>query len=307
MNTYILESDSLTGPWKMVHYLKEFGTQAYFDNIPGKFISNDGKTVWLCYSANFGACCGGHPTANPPYSTYGMTLAEMELLDTDPDTTRNISLTATASASSVLAGYTVSGVNDNAIGGYPGYLSEEWASNNEKAGAWVELRWTASVTIDSIALWDRPNTTDQVTSGTLTFSDGSSLTVGSLEDSALYSTSLKFSSRTVTWVRFTVTGVKPGTLNIGLSEFDVYGTEPTTGIIQVSTDPVFIYPSPAKNILYINGLTEKSKILIYDSGGKIIFNKEITGNQIDISNFQSGVYTMKIETAKGVFTKSFVK
>lgn len=53
MDTYLLESDSMTGPWKIISYLKDFGPQAYFVNIPSKFISNDGKTAWLCYSANF--------------------------------------------------------------------------------------------------------------------------------------------------------------------------------------------------------------------------------------------------------------
>ena len=38
-NTYILESDHITGPWKLVVYMREFGEQAYFVNIPSKFIS----------------------------------------------------------------------------------------------------------------------------------------------------------------------------------------------------------------------------------------------------------------------------
>lgn len=52
-DTYILESDNITGPWKMVSYMVDFGPQAYFVNIPSKFISNDGLTMWLCYSANY--------------------------------------------------------------------------------------------------------------------------------------------------------------------------------------------------------------------------------------------------------------
>ena len=53
MNTYILESTEITGPWKLVTYLKDFGEQAYFVNIPSKFISSDGRTAWLWYSGNF--------------------------------------------------------------------------------------------------------------------------------------------------------------------------------------------------------------------------------------------------------------
>jgi len=39
MNSYILEGDMLTGPWRMVVYLKDFGEQAYFLNFPSKFVS----------------------------------------------------------------------------------------------------------------------------------------------------------------------------------------------------------------------------------------------------------------------------
>ena len=37
---YILESDEITGPWAMVSYLKEFGPQAYFVNLPSKFLAH---------------------------------------------------------------------------------------------------------------------------------------------------------------------------------------------------------------------------------------------------------------------------
>lgn len=81
MDTYILESDHITGPWKMVTYLKDFGPQAYFVNIPSKFISKDGRTAWLCYSANFSY--GRDYTqysGNPEGSYYSMSLQEIKLL-----------------------------------------------------------------------------------------------------------------------------------------------------------------------------------------------------------------------------------
>jgi hypothetical protein len=34
MNSYILEADAITGPWRIVTYLKDFGEQAYFLNFP---------------------------------------------------------------------------------------------------------------------------------------------------------------------------------------------------------------------------------------------------------------------------------
>lgn len=81
MNTYILESESITGPWKLITYMKDFGEQAYFVNIPSKFISKDGKTAWLLYSANFAPDWNGMKIkANHPGSHYGMVFQKIELL-----------------------------------------------------------------------------------------------------------------------------------------------------------------------------------------------------------------------------------
>jgi hypothetical protein len=80
-NTYILESDHITGPWKLAVYMRNFGEQGYFVNFPSKFISRDGRTAWLCYAANF---TNGYLHTNyrddPPGSGYGMTLQEVRLL-----------------------------------------------------------------------------------------------------------------------------------------------------------------------------------------------------------------------------------
>jgi uncharacterized membrane protein YgcG len=74
MNTYILESPTLTGPFKLVTYMKDFGVQAYFCNFPSKFIAGDGNSAWLWYSANF------HPLereSNPPGSGYHLCSREV--------------------------------------------------------------------------------------------------------------------------------------------------------------------------------------------------------------------------------------
>jgi hypothetical protein len=74
-DTFILEADAITGPWRMVAYLPQFGRQAYFVNIPSKFISADGRTAWLCYSGSW----TGHQQ-NPLGSVYALCLHEMKLL-----------------------------------------------------------------------------------------------------------------------------------------------------------------------------------------------------------------------------------
>lgn len=81
-DTYILESRRITGPWKMVTYMKDFGTQAYFVNVPSKFISRDGRSFWICYSANWMNVAQKrevHPF-NPLGGSYAMSLHEVRLL-----------------------------------------------------------------------------------------------------------------------------------------------------------------------------------------------------------------------------------
>ena len=84
MNTYLMESDNITGPWKMITYMKDFGPQAYFVNIPSKFISEDGLTMWLCYSANFTEGENRNnpeylKAINPPGSSYSLSLHEIRI------------------------------------------------------------------------------------------------------------------------------------------------------------------------------------------------------------------------------------
>ena len=84
MTSYILEADHITGPWRMVAYMKDFGEQAYFLNFPSKFISEDGRTLWLCYSANFSSGWNGvNLDINPPGGRYGLSLHEVRLLGPD--------------------------------------------------------------------------------------------------------------------------------------------------------------------------------------------------------------------------------
>lgn len=79
-NSYLLESSRITGPFKLVQYLPHFGEQGYFLNLPSKFISPDGRTLWLCYAANFAQGWNGLKiTSQPPGSRYGMCLQEIKL------------------------------------------------------------------------------------------------------------------------------------------------------------------------------------------------------------------------------------
>lgn len=59
-----------------------------------------------------------------------------------------------------------------------------------------------------------------------------------------------------------------------------------------------IYPNPVQNFIFINSNSSISKIEIYDLTGRIILSKITSDDRIDISNFKSGNYILKVYTEK---------
>ena len=232
-NTYILESDNITGPWRLVTYMKRFGEQAYFVNIPSKFIGKDGRTLWICYAANFSSGWGGIKfKSNPPGSRYGMCLQEVKLLapgdrleNDELNSPKNVALTARVSASSVHRDYSVNGAVDGIVGGYPDNTQNEWASNGEGDSAMIRLTWDSPQKINRIWLFDRPNNLDQITSGMILFDDGTTIKTGALPDDAKKGLEITFEPKTVKWLLFIVSTVKPNSPNIGLSEIAVFSAD----------------------------------------------------------------------------------
>ncbi|HEX3698171.1 MAG TPA: hypothetical protein VH374_22560 [Polyangia bacterium] len=72
-DTFFLESDSVSGPFRMVQYLQNFGVGAYYVTMPSRFISDDGRTAWIEYSS------GDFTTEDPPGSRYAMSFQEVVL------------------------------------------------------------------------------------------------------------------------------------------------------------------------------------------------------------------------------------
>ena len=230
-NSYLLESDRITGPWRLVSHLNNFGEQAYFVNIPSKFIGGDGRTLWLCYAANFSSGWGGITFKSRPVgSRYGMCLQEVRLLaPTDPvpapsplSAPENIAPLATITASSTHPDYSTDGLTDGAVDGFPGDIRREWGTRGEGDTAMLRLTWGEEQTIDRVWLFDRPNKLDQIRSGLLIFSDGSSIKTGELPDDGRQGLEVKFPPKRVKWLIFAVNEVKRGSPNIGLSEIAVF-------------------------------------------------------------------------------------
>jgi hypothetical protein len=104
---------------------------------------------------------------------------------------------------------------DGIVDGYPGDYSREWATIGQTAGAWISLAWPTAVMVSQVVLYDRPNSDDNIISGTLSFSDGSTVAVGSLPSNGAPLV-VSFPSRTATSLKLTINSA-PG-FNIGLAE-----------------------------------------------------------------------------------------
>ena len=136
------------------------------------------------------------------------------------------SATATVSSQNAATGQTAAKAIDGVAQGYPTDYTKEWATAGGKAGSWITLTWAQPVYVTSAKLYDRPNADDRVTAGTLLFSDGAStstVAVGALTNNGA-ATTVSFDERKVTSVTFRVDTVATTTHNVGLAEFEVYGT-----------------------------------------------------------------------------------
>ena len=94
----------------------------------------------------------------------------------------------------------------------------EWASAGER-NPWIKLSWREETRIHKVVLSDRADRASNVNSGTLTFSDGSSITVSNIPADGRNKV-VAFPWKRAGWVKFQVTG---GTgENVGLNEIEVW-------------------------------------------------------------------------------------
>ncbi len=149
--------------------------------------------------------------------------ATVTITVSSPTTDLALSATATASSQDTSTGQTANKAIDGVIDGYPGDYTKEWATVGGKAGSWLKLTWASAQTIGRIVLYDRPNTSDQITAGNIQFSDGSSVTVGKLTNNGAAVT-ITFTAKTITSLQLNITAVSSSTQNVGLAEIQVYAS-----------------------------------------------------------------------------------
>jgi len=155
----------------------------------------------------------------------------------------NIARSGKADASSWAGSQSPDKAIDDVIDGYKsdnsGDYNAEWSSKGQGAGAWWSLTWPSDVSINAVVLYDRPNLDDQITSGSISFSDGSSVALQSLMNDGAPNV-ITFPTKLVRSLRLDIASVSSTTKNIGLSECRVYSMASTSPL---STSPSSTSPS----------------------------------------------------------------
>ena len=138
--------------------------------------------------------------------------------------------TVTASSEYVSRGSLAIKAVDGIVDGFPppGDYTREWATLGQRVGAWICLVWNVPYAVDRVILYDRPNIIDQILSATLSFSDGTTVQVGPLNNEG-YGVEYVFAPRVITSLMLTVTGVSSTTGSVGLAEIEVFGSPSQIG------------------------------------------------------------------------------
>ena len=67
------------------------------------------------------------------------------------------------------------------------------------------------------------------------------------------------------------------------------------------TEDIVIYPNPATDLINISSINQISNVSIFNNVGQLVY--EGNNIQINTSNFNAGVYIIKVETIRGIETQ----
>jgi hypothetical protein len=82
------------------------------------------------------------------------------------------------------------------------------------------------------------------------------------------------------------------------------------GVTSVSSNQnpsIRVYPNPAKDLLFIEGIVSKTFVNVYNVNGVRLLSNVLSSPVINIGNLENGVYFLKITDRKGVTIRKFMK
>ena len=86
----------------------------------------------------------------------------------------------------------------------------------------------------------------------------------------------------------------------------VWGTCSSLGIDDQNQLDISIYPNPVIDKLFIQGLSNPTKISVYNILGKLVLSKT-TSSEINVDNLQNGIYILKIVDEQKEIVRKFIK
>ena len=99
--------------------------------------------------------------------------------------------------------------------------------------------------------------------------------------------------------------------NFGELDISSFQIDVETNIISLnSNEGINIFPNPGAEFVEIKSETKIARVVILDLKGQLIFENEHVDSEyihLDLSNFRSGVYFIRVETDRGLFVKKLMK
>jgi hypothetical protein len=90
-------------------------------------------------------------------------------------------------------------------------------------------------------------------------------------------------------------------------EVDEISVSEDDAIIFGASKEMSIYPNPAQNTIFMNGVSTNTMVHIFDVNGKAVLNSENTNNTIDVSELNDGLYIIRVIDGSDVYTTRFIK
>lgn len=185
--------------------------------------------------------CGSAAAGCPDYP-HDVWLERQYLVGSEPTKNAARAAGAIVTASSVGSSSRVDRATDGYPVGAPMGADREWVTNGGRAGSWIQVTFASPTPLEGLTLHDRPNLADQVTGGTIVFSDGGTVAVPALPNNGA-GLNVTFPVRTVTSVRLNITSVSGSTTAVGLSELEAWrGPADTTAPVVTASPAGGEYP-----------------------------------------------------------------
>jgi hypothetical protein len=241
-----LATRAYTGPHTSSAY-DAYVIDEYAQNVTGADLTS--KVNTFKRFAEFDEYLCGNICPDTPYSDW-LKRQYITAIEWTGNAAKSAGTTVSASSQKA-SGQSPEKARDGYAWGTPMDANREWVTNGGKAGSWIQYNFSPARTINAATLFDRPLPSDQVTGGSLVFSDGSTVPVAALPNNGSGLT-VNFPARTVSSVRFNISSVSGTTTNVGLAEFEAHITADVVAPIVTPTPPAGTYDVGQKVTLAVN-------------------------------------------------------